>query len=202
MNYMNTKLIIFDLDGTIIDSIHLWQTIDEAFFESLGLDMPKDYQQKIASMPFKEAARYTKNTFPIAMTEAEMVQTWMDMAYDLYAYHIPFLDNGIEEYLEQLFQKGYSMVIATSCDPQLLTPCLKRLGIDHYFSRIYTTARCPYLKTDPRFYQEILMDFNIKGKEALFYDDIKANLDAAKTLGILTVIVNSEYIFTKNQNYQ
>ena len=62
---MNKKLIIFDMDGTLIDSTGLWHEIDKKFFAKRNMDLPKDYAQKIVHLGLKQAAIFTKKEYGI-----------------------------------------------------------------------------------------------------------------------------------------
>lgn len=192
---MSIQYVIFDLDGTIIDSLTVWHDIDVAFFKNHGMVLPEDYQTRVASMPFEKAAIYTKETYHFDESVEEIVSTWMTMAQELYAHKISFLDNGVKAYLDLLYHQHITMILATSCDPTLFEPCLKRLGIDHYFKSIYCVKHLPYGKTDQRFFKYIVEDIQCLPGEILFYDDLLAVVKTAKESGLEAVQVTSDYQF-------
>ena len=95
------KGAIFDLDGTLLDSMGVWDQVDIDFLKKRNLPMPDDYKQKIAAMGFPEAARYTIERFGFSETPEMLLQEWREMAREAYALHVD-LKPGAKEYLEKL----------------------------------------------------------------------------------------------------
>ena len=103
------KGAIFDLDGTLLDSMRVWDDIDVAFLKKRGLEVPPDYQEAITPLGFLEAARYTIRRFGFPETPEELIQEWHQMAVDAYTYEVELKD-GAAEYLRYLKEKGIRMV--------------------------------------------------------------------------------------------
>ena len=82
------KGAIFDLDGTLLDSMWVWDDIDVAFLKKRGLEVPPDYQEAITPLGFLEAARYTIRRFGFPETPEELIQEWHQMAVDAYTYEV------------------------------------------------------------------------------------------------------------------
>ena len=95
---------IFDLDGTLLDSMYVWRHIDDRFFEKRGMVSPPDYGPALAGKSYRESAEYTIERFGLSESWEEIVKEWTDMAIDEYAHHVPLKD-GAREYLDAL-QKG------------------------------------------------------------------------------------------------
>ena len=112
------KGAIFDLDGTLLDSMRVWDDIDVAFLKKRGLEVPPDYQEAITPLGFLEAARYTIRRFGFPETPEELIQEWHQMAVDAYTYEVELKD-GAAEYLRYLKEKGIRMAVATSSSPEL-----------------------------------------------------------------------------------
>ncbi len=129
---------IFDLDGTLLDSMYVWGQIDREFFARRGLELPSDYVRHISGLSFIDTARYTKAYLNMPESVEEICAEWMRMAAEEYALRVP-LKRGAREYLNLLSQCGIPMAIATSNARQLFEPCLKRLGIWDMFSACITT---------------------------------------------------------------
>ena len=103
------KAIFFDLDGTLLDSMRVWDDIDVAFLKKRGLEVPPDYQEAITPLGFLEAARYTIRRFGFPETPEELIQEWHQMAVDAYTYEVELKD-GAAEYLRYLKEKGIRLV--------------------------------------------------------------------------------------------
>ena len=103
------KGVIFDLDGTLLDSMRVWDDIDVAFLKKRGLEVPPDYQEAITPLGFLEAARYTIRRFGFPETPEELIQEWHQMAVDAYTYEVELKD-GAAEYLRYLKEKGIRLV--------------------------------------------------------------------------------------------
>ena len=86
------KGAIFDLDGTLLDSMRVWDDIDVAFLKKRGLEVPPDYQEAITPLGFLEAARYTIRRFGFPETPEELIQEWHQMAVDAYTYEVELKD--------------------------------------------------------------------------------------------------------------
>ena len=129
---------IFDLDGTLLDSMYVWRHIDDLFFEKRGMVSPPDYGAAQAGKSYRESAQYTIERFGFTETWQEIVQEWTDMAIDEYACHVP-LKPGALEYLTALQRAGVRLAVATALPEYLYAPCLKHLGITDRFEALCST---------------------------------------------------------------
>ena len=129
------KAVIFDMDGTMINSTGLWHEIDKKFFAKRGMELPKDYAQNIVHLGLKEAARFTKKTYGIKESEQEIMDEWHQMSIDMYQYDVE-LKPGVREVLDLIKSKGVIMSIATANDDSLYMPCINRLDLGKYFDFI------------------------------------------------------------------
>ncbi|MBQ7982619.1 MAG: HAD family phosphatase, partial [Clostridia bacterium] len=83
------RAAIFDLDGTLLDSMGVWLEVDEIFLSRRGIALPDDYAQAISPMGFPAAAEYTKRRFCLPEDEAAIMAEWHDLAVDAYAHRVP-----------------------------------------------------------------------------------------------------------------
>ena len=120
MRFLNhdIKAVIFDMDGTLIDSTSLWHDIDRAFFEKRGMQIPSDYAQKIVHLGLKQAAIFTKEEYGIKETPQEIMDEWHQMSLDMYRNDVQ-LKEGAIELLEFFKKNNIPMAIATANDDQL-----------------------------------------------------------------------------------
>ena len=183
------RAAVFDLDGTLLDSLGAWADVDVRFFAKRGLPVPEDYFERIKTMDLKDAAVYTKSRYRIPQSTEEIVAEWLSMISEEYALRIG-MKEGAAQYLERLFGEGKKLGIATSSSPELFLPCLKRHGVEHYFSS-YTTTREARGKQFPDVYLLAAERLGVPPKECAVFEDIPEGVQSAKRGGFYTVAVCS-----------
>ena len=126
------KAAIFDMDGTILDSMGIWAKIDIDFLNARGLEVPDDYMEKVGPMSYQEMAEYTIQRFHLDEKPESLIQEWDDRAVAAYSGEVRLKD-GAMEYLLSLKEKGVKLALATASGPPLFGPALKNNGIYHLF---------------------------------------------------------------------
>ncbi len=184
--------VIFDMDGTLIDSMGLWAEIDRAYFGRFGMEFPEDYQAAIAGMSFLETAIYSKERFNIPDPVEKIMQDWNDMAMDMYANHIP-LKEGVREFLPELKKRGILTGIATSNSMELVEATMDHLGVRHFFDEIHTSGEVAHGKPQPDIYLLVAECLGVDPKRAICFEDIPEGLMAGRAAGMMTVAVDDKY---------
>lgn len=184
----NIKLFLFDLDGTILDSLEIWNDIDLLFFKNHNLIMGEDYHIAIAPLTLEETATYTKNTYKLDIDEEQIMKEWSDLAIKEYAENVN-LKKGVKEFLDYLKNKNVHLAIATSCNEEMFKPCLERYGLVSYFEHFYTSQNLKINKSNTNFFKEILNEYKIEPDQILFFEDSLASMKCAKSLGFNVVAV-------------
>ena len=182
----NSKAIIFDLDGTLIDSMNVWSDIDKEFFKMHDLPFEKDYQKEIGHKGLKEIAAYTKSRYNLKESEDEIISIWLDMAKEAYAYKIP-LKEGVKSFLEYLQSKNIKMGIATSNSLELTELVLKHHDIYKYFSKVVTVNELKTNKGSPDIYLHISDSFGLVPSECIVFEDLLTGIRTAKKAGYKVV---------------
>lgn len=184
----NIKLFLFDLDGTILDSLKIWNDIDLLFFKNHNLIMGEDYHIAIAPLTLEETATYTKNIYKLDIDEEQIMKEWSYLAIKEYAENVN-LKKGVKEFLDYLKNKNVHLAIATSCNEEMFKPCLERYGIVSYFEHFYTSQNLKINKSNANFFKEILNEYKIEPDQILFFEDSLASMKCAKSLGFNVVAV-------------
>ena len=184
---------IFDLDGTLIDSMWMWYKIDVEFLGQFGQEVPDDLQDQLEGMSFTETAHYFKERFPFLPFSAEQLKTiWNQMAYDIYAHEVT-LKPGVREYLSYLKENGIKTGVATSNSRELVTVALKNLEVDHYFDSIRTACEVKQGKPAPDIYLLVAQDLGVKPEHCMIFEDVPAGILAGARAGMKTYAVSDAY---------
>lgn len=130
---------LFDLDGTLLDSMWVWRDVDRAFFEALGIPEPEDYARAIQGMSFRETAEYTARRFQLTKTPEEIMAGWMRMTAETYATRVT-LKPGALDYLRALKRAGVKLAVVTANREALFGPTLRRWGAWELFDAVCTSA--------------------------------------------------------------
>ena len=178
--------VIFDLDGTLLESTNIWNEIDIEYLGRYGYEVPDDYKEKIATLGFLDIAKYTIDRFNIDDSPENVVNTWNSMAQKAYEYDVK-LKTGARELLDYIKKKNIPMAVATSNHSQLYEPCLKRNGIYEYFLAFTETKEVGAGKEKPDIYLKAAKKIGVNPKECVVFEDILAALETAKKAGFQTI---------------
>lgn len=188
----NIEAVIFDLDGTLVDSMWMWKEIDVEYLNKFGIEVPSDLQQAVEGMSFSETAQYFKERFnlpdPIDVIKAE----WNQMAWDKYGNEVP-LKKGVIEFLEELRSRGIKTGIATSNSKELVNHVLKSLNITGYFDSVRTSCEAKKGKPAPDIYLLVADDLQVDPKYCLVFEDLALGVMAGKSAGMSVCAVFDPY---------
>lgn len=188
LNDRRFDAVIFDMDGTLIDSTSLWHEIDVKFFAKRGMELPNDYAQNIVHLGLKEAARFTKEHYHIEESEQEIMDEWHQMSIDMYTNDVELKDGALE-ILEFFKERNIPMAIATANDDTLYMPCIKRLGLDKYFDHIADVNNVKEGKHSARIYEYLAEQMHVDKDRVLVFEDMPTCVKTAFKAGFLTVAV-------------
>ena len=188
----NTKGIIFDLDGTMVDSMWMWRQIDIEFMASRNLEFTEQLQQDIEGMSFRETAEYFVRTYPITVSEEDLMKIWIDMAKDKYAHEVP-LKPGIENFLQEAKKLGMKMGIATSNARELLDVVAGKYRFYDYMDAFLTANEVTRGKPAPDVYLAVAEKLGLEPKDCLVFEDIPAGIQAGLSAGMRVCAVEDAY---------
>ena len=181
------KAAVFDLDGTLFDSMQFWNHIDEKFLARRGIkEVPNDYLLAIAHLGAEETARYTRERFGLTETDEEMMSEWHEDALAFYRRDVRLKPGG-HEYLTRLREKGVLLAVATASSKELYIPALERLGIIGMFGAFAEVAECKRKKGFPDVYELACSRLGVSPAEAVVFEDIYIAVKGAKDGGFRTV---------------
>jgi len=187
----NIKAAIFDLDGTLIDSMWVWDKIDENYFRCRNITIPKNLKSQIEHLSFDETAAYFKRNFGILDTIDEIKNEWNDFAYNQYLNHIK-LKPGVVEFLTLLKTMNIKIGLATSNSKSLLEVVLKSNEIYHYFDSITLTDEVSRGKNFPDVYLLAAKKLGVLPGQCIVFEDILPAVKGAKAAGMKVVGVSDD----------
>ena len=180
------KGAIFDFDGTLVDSMFIWDTIGEDYLRSLGKEPHEDLKETFMTLTLEEAAEYYRTHYGVTLSVKEIVDGVNAMVEGIYRTRVA-LKQGVADFLAQLKDNGTRMCIATVTDRYLVEETLDRLGILQYFSEIFTCAEVGYGKDKPIIYRKALEHLGTTKNETYVFEDSLFALKTAKADGFTTV---------------
>lgn len=183
---MQQQGAIFDLDGTLLDSMGIWNQIDVDFLAKRGLEVPEDYQKIITPMQAHEIALYTIRRFHLEEKPEDIMQEWFDMAQEAYREYLP-LKPHVYAYVEGLHRRGKKLAVATSSDSCLVMPALERTGLLPMLDTVVTAKEVGRSKEFPDIYEKAAANLGLPPEECVVYEDIIEGIRGAKAGGFRTV---------------
>ena len=180
------KAVLFDLDGTLLDSMYVWQYVDEEFLRKRNITPPDDYARQCSHRSFYETALYTIELFGLNETPDELMKEWTELAINEYRYNVK-LKPFAKQTVELARQRGYKTAVCTSQTPELYTPVLKNTGLEGMFDTISSAAEYGKGKQYPDIYLYTAKKLGVPPENCVMLDDVSASLKGAKQAGMMTI---------------
>ena len=186
------EAVIFDLDGTLVDSMGLWKEIDVTFLGERGIAYEDGLQEKIEGMSFTETAVFCKEHYRLSESVEELKEIWNRMAMEKYRFEV-LPKPGALEFLEDLKGQGMKMGIATSNSRELIAAVNEAYHFDEYMSCIVTSCSVSKGKPAPDVYLEAARQLNVAPGRCLVFEDIVKGIQAGKSAGMKVCAVEDSY---------
>ncbi|SEQ06615.1 haloacid dehalogenase superfamily, subfamily IA, variant 3 with third motif having DD or ED [Lachnospiraceae bacterium RM5] len=188
ININDYEGIIFDLDGTLVDSMWVWDYVDEEFLKKRNIKEPEDYKEVIMPMGIEKVADYTIKRFNLNENSDDIINEWLDLSYEAYKDKVK-LNNGAYDFIKSLFKSGKKMSVATANDKELAKMCLENNKVYKYFNNITTVNEVERGKGFPDIYKKAADKMNINYDKCLVFEDIKEGITGSIKGGFTTVAV-------------
>ncbi len=178
--------IIFDVDGTLLDSMGMWSELDRVFLRENGIDPPHDISDIVKKMTVETSSAYFVERFKLDMTPEDVKNRVEELAAEAYRTHLP-LKNGAKDFLAAAAERGIPMAVASANYPGLLDAAFRRLGIDGYFRTVLTPGEQLAGKHAPDIYLEAARLLGSEPAETAVIEDALHAAETAKAAGFYTV---------------
>ena len=186
------KAVIFDLDGSLVDSMWIWKDIDIEYLGRFGISLPHNLQSEIEGKSFSETAVFFKERFQIPDSIEKMKQDWNEMAWQKYINDVP-LKPGADVFLQYCISHGIKLGIATSNSRELVEAVADARGFGKDFDCIMTGCDVKRGKPAPDIYLAVSDALGVSPQECLVFEDITAGIMAGKNAGMKVCAVEDAY---------
>ncbi|WP_409226999.1 HAD family hydrolase [Gudongella sp. SC589] len=185
------KFAIFDLDGTLLDSMWVWETLAYDYLISRGIEAPEDIRDKLREYSLREASDVLKEMYDLP-ERGEEINDQMEKVLEKYYFDKIQLKEGAREVLQAMKDKGIKMCAATATADHLAKAAMVRLEIDEYFEFLQTCKSTGIEKYKPEFYQLILDRVGESTEDIWVFEDALHSMEAAKKLGIKVAAIRDQ----------
>ena len=183
-NLIGIKGAIFDMDGTLLDSMPIWNSIVSDYLRSIGKTPKPGLLDELLALGGHEIPSYLKAEYEIEKAVQEIQESLYQMLSEFYFYRAP-LKPGAMSVLEKLRDRGVKMCLATATDRWLVEPALRRCGIFDFFSRIFTCGEENASKSTPEIFVRAAAFLQTNAKATLVVEDAPYAVRSAKEAGLI-----------------
>ena len=182
------KGAIFDFDGTLFDSMFIWDTAGEVYLRSIGIEPREDLQKVLKPMSLLQSATYIREKYWVPLTVEEIMSGINHTVEDFY-FHTVQPKKGVVAFLEQMKKQEVRMCIATATDHYQVEAALKRCGMESFFFEIFTCTDVGHGKDEPIIFQKAMDYLGTTRANTVVFEDAYHAAKTAKADGFITVAV-------------
>ncbi len=184
---------IYDLDGTLIDSLGIWENLASSYLKERNIVAKLNLEEEINNLSLDESSSYLKDNYGLLESKQEIKNQIVNKIYHLYSDSIK-LKSGVRSYLESIYNKGITLSIASASSKSLVNAVLKNNNIDELFSVIKTEEEVGESKAKSSLiYDEILKELNVEKNDVVVFEDSYAAIKTLKSNDYYSIGVYDEH---------
>lgn len=185
---MKLKCVIFDFDGTLFDSMFIWDNVGEIYLRSLEKEPKPSMREDVRALSLYQSACYFKQEYDLSLS-AEEIMRGINQTIEHFYIHEVLPKPGVADFLKRMNKDGISMCIATASDRYQIEAALSRCGMEHYFEAIFTCSEVGHGKDEPVIFQKAMEHFSADRNSAIVFEDAIHAIQTAKADGFTVVAV-------------
>ena len=176
---------IFDADGTLLDSMHIWRELGARYLESLNITPEENLSAKLYPMSLEQSCKYLRARYNLRDSEGDIQSGILGIIEGFYRDEVTLKEGG-REFLSAMSGKNIPMVIATSGSRELLSSALERNGIAEYFEEIFTCSELNTSKHEPDIFMTCAEFLGLNPENVGVFEDALFAVESAKSAGFIT----------------
>ena len=184
--------IIFDFDGTLFDSMFIWDTAGEVYLRSIGKEPEDDLQKILKPMSLLQSAEYIREKYHIPFS-VEEIMDGVNRTVEGSYFHTVEPKPGVIDFLEELYRRNIKMCIATATDRYQVEAALQRCGMSHFFSEIFTCTEVGSGKDRPDIFRKAMEHLQTDRRTTAVVEDAYHAIRTVKQDGFLVVGVHDSH---------
>ena len=186
---IDIKGAIFDVDGTLLDSMQMWDNVAANYLKSLGVTPSPTLNDELRTLGGHQLPMYFQSAYGLGESEDE-IRAGIARLLEDYYFNKATLKDGVVEVLEKLQSRGVKMCVATATDRWFIEPALQTCGIDKYFERVFTCGEEKTTKSRPDIYIRAAKFLGTEIANTVVFEDALYAVKTAKSAGFPVVGVH------------
>ena len=186
---MRLQSAIFDMDGTLLDSMPIWRGLGASLMRDMGIEPAPELNDKLKTLSLRDGLAYCREVYGLSQTVDQLVGMVFDKIHDFYCERVQ-PKPGVEKFLSLLKMEGVWMYVATATDRPLAEAALRHAGIDGYFRGMITVAEAGAGKAESaEIYERAMRRLQSNKKDTVIFEDAYHAIVTAKAAGFRVAAV-------------